>query len=242
MSFDAGQIAITAAITFASAFVHATTGIGFAMLAMSLFAFYMTGVQSASVVCCCCLVLVLYMTWKLRRHINYRIMWPPMIGLLIGKMGGVVLLMYIDPGALRVVLGLTFVLIALYFMFQQKLRIRPSVWKGLLIGVIAGVMGGLYNLSGAVVAIYFFSACEDINEYSGSMNMAFIPSEVGGIGMHLYYGNITADVAKAFGWCFLAIFAGIYLGIIVFQKMNRRLIAKLLYGYMAIMGIVIALT
>lgn len=242
MDFSAAECVVSCLVVLLAAFVHATTGIGFAMMAMSLMALYMTGVESAAVVCYCCLLLVIYMTYKLRRSINYRIMWPPMLGLLVGKVAGVALLMHIDGSFLRPFLGLTFMLIAIYFFFQNKLRIKPGIWKGLLIGTVAGIMGGLYNLSGAVVAVYFFSACEDINEYSGSMNMAFIPSEIGGCAVHLAYGNISVSMIGMLALCVAAIIIGIYVGIKVFQKMNRRMIARLLYGYMAVMGVVIALT
>ena len=74
------------------------------------------------------------------------------------------------------------------------------------------------------------------------MNMAFIPSEIGGIAAHVWYGNITGPALLTAGVACIGIFGGIYLGILLFKRMNRRLIARLLYGYLAVMGLIIALT
>ncbi len=236
-------MALTAVTAVASAYIHTTSGMGFAMLFTVITSFYMEPVQSAVIGCFCILVLMAVIDAKLIRHVNWAITWPPALGMLVGKLLGVVLLMNISGGTFKRALGIFLIAMSLYFFFlQDRIHIKPTPAKGLVLGLLAGIVGGLYNISGPFAAVYFFPACKDKNEYSACMNVSFVPAGIAGCVIHGLYGNIQRTVMGPMAAAMLATVLGSLLGLRSFEKLNRRTVALLLYGYTAMMGAFLTLT
>lgn len=243
MELSPALVALTAVTAVASAYIHTTSGMGFAMLFTVVTGFYMEPVQSAVTGCFCILALMAIIDARLIRHVNWAITWPPSLGMLVGKLLGVALLMNISGGTFKHALGIFLIAMSLYFFFlQDRIHIKPTPSKGIFLGLLAGIVGGLYNISGPFAAVYFFPACKDKNEYSACMNVSFVPAGAAGCVMHAVYGNIRRETLGPMAVAMLATMAGATLGLRSFERLNRRTVALLLYGYTAVMGVFLTLT
>ena len=237
------QLAIITFVSFASAMVQASVGMGYAMLAACVLALVMEPVPAAALVSVAVVILGIYIPFKFRKHINWNLTITPIIGLLAGKALGVEILMRTDAQALTRLLGIVLVIFSAYFyFFGERVKIRPTPAKGLVLGILAGILGGMYNMAGPFMHIYFYSAAKDKYEYSASMNFAFLPSAALGLFMHIAYGNFTETIAIYSTISALAVIAGLYVGVRIFERLNAELLKKCLYVYMALMGLIIAFT
>lgn len=239
MSFPLYLTLLEIVIIYTSAVIQASLGIGFAMLAAAALPFFMPLVESTAIVSIAVSVMGIYLTWKIRKHINYKAAWPAVIGLIIGKALGIVILMHFSGDGLKRGLGCVLIAFVAFFILQKKGKcgqIKASPWKGLALGVLAGILGGMYNLAGPFMLIYFLAACPDKYEYSASMNFAFTPAALIGSVMHGFYGNITPLVATLSAFNTVTIVLGILTGLLIFKKINRELIEKCLYTLMIVMG------
>ena len=66
--------------TFAGAFVAGLSGFAFGLVAASLWLFVLTPLQSASLIVAFGLLVQGYSVWKLRRALDWRKLWPFVIG------------------------------------------------------------------------------------------------------------------------------------------------------------------
>ena len=112
---------------------------------------------------------------------------PAANGMLLGKVIGVVALMSFQIDWVKRLLGFVLIAFLIYFLFfEARFRITPSPAKGFGLGILSGILGGLYNLVGPFVAIYFFPCTDDKYVYSASMNFAFLPAAALGLVMHCF--------------------------------------------------------
>jgi uncharacterized membrane protein YfcA len=79
-----------------------------------------------------------------------RQLWPIVIPLAIGAVIGTHLLISVDRARLNLVIGTSFLLLAVLLLCMPRLRIPPGAarWTGPLVGFGAGVLGGLSAIFG----------------------------------------------------------------------------------------------
>ncbi|HZT87420.1 MAG TPA: sulfite exporter TauE/SafE family protein [Stellaceae bacterium] len=83
-------------------------------------------------------------------------LWPIMAAVIVGTVIGVHLLISIDRRRLDVVIGVSFILLAAALLCLPRVRIRrgTEVWAGPLVGLAAGVLGGMSAMFGPPLVAY----------------------------------------------------------------------------------------
>src|ERR1700749_3302529 len=92
--------------TFAGAGVARLSGFAFGLVAASLWLYILTPLQSASLIVAFGLIVQGYSVWKLRRALDWRKLWPFLLGAALGMPAGVTLLTWADPRSIRVGVGI----------------------------------------------------------------------------------------------------------------------------------------
>jgi uncharacterized protein len=84
---------------------------------------------------------------------------PILVTLVLGTVIGAHLLLSINQRALDIVVGTSFVLLAALLLFMPRLRIGRGTerWAGPLIGLVAGIIGGMSALFGPPLIAYEIS-------------------------------------------------------------------------------------
>ncbi len=85
-----------------------------------------------------------------------RRLWPITGALVLGTLAGAHMLISLDPQMLNAVVGASLVLIAALMLCQRKIRFSGSTeqWGGPLIGVSAGLLGGMSGMFGPPLIPY----------------------------------------------------------------------------------------
>jgi uncharacterized membrane protein YfcA len=88
-----------------------------------------------------------------------RQLWPIMLPLVLGAVIGTHLLISIDRRRLNLIIGVSFLLLALLLLCLPRIRIthRAARWSGPLIGFGAGVLGGLSAIFGPPMIAFMVS-------------------------------------------------------------------------------------
>ena len=213
------------------------------MLAMAVTSLYLPGATTAGVLNFCILTMLIIVMYRFYRFIDWKTLLAPTFGMVIGKVLGILLLGSIGNDLFKKLLGLFLFLFALYFFFMgDKLQIRPTHTKGFLLGSMAGFVGGLYNISGPFLAIYYFPLLKDKNTYYATLNAAFVPAVIVGSITHIAVGNLTVANIPLIVACLISSALGTLLGVKLFLRIDRTLVAKCLYGYTAAMGLFLMIT
>lgn len=229
-------------ITFISSFIHGSIGFGYAIFAMSILPLVLPLRIAAVVVNISLLITTLQMSFQLRKYINYNFIIVPLLFAILGRTLGVYLLMNIEASFLEKLLGGLLIVLSIYmYILKNKIKVQPSIGKGAVLGFSSGLLGGMYNLGGPPIVLYYFSALKDKMVYAASLQATFLITTLYGVGQHLYYGNITPMIIKVSIINIVAVIVGCKLGVSVLKKMSRETMGKLLYLYMAIMGLFIVI-
>lgn len=227
-------------VCFLGSMIQAVTGFGFAIVAMPLLTLILPFKTAATTVTVISFILACQMAYRLRANINIRIMVAPLITTVLGRTLGVYILQRFDAAVLSKALGVFLVLLAMWFVYANgKFRIKAKTSTGLMAGLISGIFGGSFNIGGPPIAVYYFSALESKEEYNSTTQATFALSIAYNLLLHIIYGNVSMQVLKFAAVGILAIILGSTIGIAIFCKINKGVMGKIIYSFIAVMGIML---
>lgn len=230
-------------IALLGSMLQSATGFGFAIVTMALWPFIIPFKVAAAVEVFSAFVMVIYISVKLRKHINFKMMIFPTIAALITGMLGVLLLVSSGDAILCRALGAILFLLSIFlFLFSERFKIKPTALKGLLVGAISGILNGLFNIGGPPMVVYFLSSTDDKLEYNGTIQFYFTLSSISVLIMHLAMGNFNVSIAKFSLASIAGLIVGTFMGMYLFKKFSINTIKKAVYPSMAVFGLLLLIS
>ena len=98
MDAVSGELALFLTATFISALVAGLSGFAFGLVAASIWLYVLTPLQTTTLIVAFGLIVQGYSVWKLRHALNWRNVWPFLLGAAFGVPTGVAILAYASPG------------------------------------------------------------------------------------------------------------------------------------------------
>lgn len=227
------------ALTIGGSFIQRVTGFGFGIFCMSLLPFLMPSYAEATALTgLLALVTVSFTAAQMRKHVSWKKLLGMLAVFLVVSFFAVRAVGSISSGTLRKILGVMLIIAGIYFfLFSEKIRIKPGFPAQAAMGTLSGLMGGLFSMQGPPAVIYFLSSTDDKNEYMGTISWFFF---LGNIAMTLERGSngfITPTVLKCWLFAAPAVLVGQWLGIKAFHGVRMRSLRKIVYAYICIAGI-----
>ena len=222
--------------TFAGAVVAGLSGFAFGLVAASIWLYILSPLQSATLIIAFGLIVQGYSVWKLRHALDWKKLWPFMIGAAIGVPAGVAVLTWANPAYVRMGVGVFLILYSLYAWFRPALK--PVTSGGAAadasIGFLNGVLGGMTGLAGILVTIW-----SGLRGWPKDQQRAvFQPVAVAIFLMSAIWlgakGAITADTIKLFAIGLPVLIAGTWLGLKLYGRLDeatfRKVVLMLLFA------------
>lgn len=225
--------------TFAGAFVAGLSGFAFGLVAASLWLYVLTPLQSASLIVGFGLLVQGYSVWKLRGALDWRRLWPFMIGAVAGVPLGVSLLTWADPHSVRIAVGAILIAYSLYALFRPRLKVATVVPPAadIAVGFVNGLLGGLTGLAGIVITIW----CNLRGLPKDVQRATFQPVAVVVFAMAALLlgakGALTFETAKLFALGLPFLFAGTWLGLKLFGRIDEAMFRKIVLALLLVSGI-----
>jgi uncharacterized membrane protein YfcA len=225
--------------TFAGAFVAGLSGFAFGLVAASLWLYVLTPVQSASLIVGFGLLVQGYSVWKLRAAIDWRRLWPFMVGAVAGVPVGVSLLTWADPKSVRIAVGAILIAYSLYALFRPQLKIATVVPPAadIAVGFVNGLLGGLTGLAGIIITIW----CNLRGLPKDLQRATFQPVAVVVFAMAALMlgakGSVTPETAKLFVLGLPFLFAGTWLGLKLFGRIDEATFRKIVLALLFVSGV-----
>ena len=224
--------------TFAGAFVAGLSGFAFGLVAASLWLYVLTPLQSASLIVGFGLLVQGYSVWKLRAAIDWRRLWPFMIGAVAGVPVGVSFLTWADPKSVRIAVGVILIAYSLYALFRPQLKIATVVppTADMAVGFVNGLLGGLTGLAGIIITIW----CNLRGLPKDVQRATFQPVAVVVFVMAALMlgarGSLTVETAKLFALGLPFLFAGTWLGLKLFGRIDEGTFRKIVLALLFVSG------
>jgi uncharacterized protein len=224
--------------TFAGALIAGLSGFAFGLVAASLWLYILTPSQSAALIIAFGLLVQGYSVWKLRRALDWRKLWPFVAGAALGVPAGVTLLTWSDPRNVRIAVGILLAAYSLYAFFRPSLKLATTGGRigDAIVGFFNGVLGGLTGLAGILVTIW----CGLRGWPKDAQRAIFQPVAVAIFLMSAAWlgakGTVTADTIKFFVLGLPFVFAGTWLGLKLFGRIDEAMFRKIVLALLFVSG------
>lgn len=225
--------------TFVGAFVAGLSGFAFGLVAASLWLYVLTPLQSASLIIGFGLLVQGYSVWKLRAALDWRRLWPFMIGAVAGVPAGVSLLAWADPKSVRIAVGMILIAYSLHAFLRPQLKVAADVAPAadMAVGFVNGALGGLTGLAGIVVTIW----CNLRGLPKDVQRATFQPVAVAVFAMAAFWlgakGSLTLETAKLFALGLPFLLAGTWLGLKLFGRIDEAVFRQLVLALLLVSGV-----
>lgn len=218
-------LSLLSLIFLAAGLVKGVTGMGLPTVAMGLLVIVMPPAAAAAIV-----VIPSFVTnvWQLCSGPAWtrllRRLWPMMLGVVAGTVGGAALLVRIDPLWSGLALGSALIIYAAYALVSPALSVRADIepWLSPVIGLITGVVTGATGVFVMPAVPYLQALRLDKDELVQALGLSFTVSTVAlAVGL-MAHGAFKLD---QWGMSTLAIIPAL-LGMWLGQKVRARISPK----------------
>lgn len=145
----------------------------------------------------------------------------------------------VSPDAiLKKCLAVALILLSIYFLFfSARIKIKPTPVAGLIAGGLSGLLGGFFAMGGPPIVVYLLNASEDNDQYIADIQTYFAITNIYSTAVRAAKGLVTEEVLL--WWCIgiAAMLLGLWLGRVLFKRLNPVTLKKVVYCYMAVSGV-----
>ena len=239
MEAEIYTLSLIALVVFGASYIQSVTGFAFGIFSMiflpSLLLYTEANVLSSML----SMLTSLTVAVVLFKKISLKNLIFPLIGCLLSTFFAVSFIKAQKNEILSLLLGIVLFLLSIYcYFFSSKIRIKPTWYAGLIAGVLSGILGGMFSIGGPPVVIYFIQSEEDSEHYLATTSSYFVFSGIIQVLIKANAGFITTNVWWAFAIGIVGMLVGSFIGKLTRDKTDPKKIKKVVYGVMAISGII----
>jgi len=225
-------------VSVLSSLIQGVLGFGFAAVFMTLLPIWLPFRMVASMELILGTAAAIRLLYPVRKQAKLVVLVSPLIGFFVLSTLGVHLLMNVEERILRKILGGILILLSAFRLSKKGTeKTTPSFAKGLLAGSISGLLGGLFNLAGPPLAVYYLSCADDLTEYNATMQLTFLVMGSYSLLLHFLYGNLNVQTVRYSLVGFIAIFVGAMVAEMFRENLNKKQLSICMNVFMMIVGI-----
>ena len=183
----------------------------------------------------------LIMTWKNRKQLKVGVYLPLALLVLAGSIPGAFFFLYINVQYLKIFFGIVVILIGIEMFLReyQKTRLRESKLLLGAIGILSGLLCGLFGI-GALLAAYVGRVTDTSDEFKANINAVFIVENTVRLIIYTALGVITFESVKQAVLLTPFMLAGLFAGMKSSAILDEKYVKKLVIILLIISGAVLA--
>lgn len=236
------QTVFLGAISMFSSLLQAVTGFGFGIVMMSLMPLFLPYQSALAISTILSLALNSAILVKCWRDIDIKQLWLPSLFCLCGSAFGIFMMASNPSPIYKRFLGVFLVFLAIWlYFFSNRVRIKPTMLSAGIAGIISGICGGLFSVSGPPMVLYFISVIEDKKTYMATLQSYFLINNIFILLVRCFSGFMPTGITIPTLWGLGGLAIGCFTGNIVFSKIDGKKLKNFVYIFMAISGIWIAI-
>lgn len=164
--------------------------------------------------------------------------WPLLAAGAVGTVLGTRLLAELSPRAATLVLSLCIVLFVAASASGRSPRIPPrwERWLSPLVGLAVGIIGGVTNVPGTPLVMYFVALGLAKHEFVAAVAFTFVVYKVVQLGAVAYFGLLSAELLRWSGALIVLSLGGFATGLWVQDRLDARSFNRATLGFLALLG------
>ena len=225
-------------VVLAGSAVQSALGFGTTMITMGFLPLIMVYSKAMGISIAMVSISTLYVSAKYRDSIRWGVMLPFLIPTAI--ITGLVnfLSAKVSSEVMYLLLGFMFVAVSIFFfLFSDKIHIRPTPVSGTILGVICGICYGLFASGGPTAALYLLPAAKDKKEYLATIQAFLCVNNLIILVISLVLSRLDMADLPLVGAGIIAMFAGTLLGLVIHGRIPASVFGKVIYAFVGIGGV-----
>ena len=232
-------VVIALAVLFIAALTKSILGFGEALVAIPLLTLAL-GIQIAAPVAMLMAASVTFILMlKNWRSIDLSAIWRLLLAAVVGIPLGVWGLKQLPEVWLTTLLGILLILMGLYYLRRPSLPARLENRWAYLLGFVAGVLGGAYNIAGPPLIVYGTLRRWSPDQFRSTLQGFFIIIDVVIMIGHAGAGLWTPVVLQLFALSIPAILIGLWAGNRINAHISAPMFERILYVALIVLGVML---
>ncbi len=225
-------------IVILGAFSQSSSGFGFSIITMSLFPLFFSVINSMVLVAFTNIIAVTFIVIKYFKYVKFKLLMIPAALTLLTTYIGLMNLVSIDNSSIIKILGISLILLSIYFFFfANKIQIPANQFTAAVVGITAGLMNGFLAIPGPPIVLYYSAALKDKKEYMATVQFLFLMSNILKIYFFTINYGVSSEIAKYIPFMIIAAIFGTFIGHNAFKKLSSDSLRKVIYVIMVISGV-----
>ena len=230
------QMVLVLLIIFATSVVQAVAGFGFALLAVPLMV-VVIDLQSAVIISSFVGTLSnMLQSWQLRNNIDRKLTKQFLLATVIGAQAGLLLFIYANQSALKIVLGLS-ILFGVFVLSRGLELQHVSSWLDCIMGILSGVLLMATSTNGPPLVFVLQARRFDPATFRATLNMVFLVSGTFGLVMFGLAGEILRSDVNVAAFAIPAMVIGVSTGVVIRKYVQQELFKKIVLFLLSIGGL-----
>lgn len=182
----------------------------------------------------------LYMAFRERKDISLKVVIPLSLMMVVGIIPGTFILEMGSDWLLKFILGIVVIGVGLEMLTRKAsiVYVKQNPVFLVMIGVISGVMAGLYGI-GALLVAYINRTTSNRSQFRANICCVFLVENVCRITIYAIRGILNKEILLLVLLLSPAVILGLLLGIKVDSKMREDVVKKLIIALLIISGIML---
>lgn len=181
------------------------------------------------------------MAWKERKNLDWSMCVPLTILLLAGSIPGVLFLKNAGSNLIKIIFGFVVIFIGVDSLIRhQEYKGRPSKAKLYLIGILSGVICGIYGV-GALLSAYVSRNTKDSHAFKGNICFVFFVENAFRVVLYIWCGIITIETIKRSLLLVPVMLIGLYAGMASSNFLNEKVVKKIVIVMLIVSGVALVI-
>ncbi|WP_019412851.1 sulfite exporter TauE/SafE family protein [Paenisporosarcina sp. TG20] len=229
------EIFIVIVIILIASILQTSTGFGFSILATPFLLFIFEPMEAIQINIILSLVISFALINKIKKDIDYGILRRFVIGSALGLPIGIIIFLALDLKNL--IFGISLVILVLTILLILKYRIAQTNSKDIVIGGLSGVLTSSIGMPGPPLLLYF-SGTDTKKEKLRSTTLAFYLFIYSmSLVIQVIFVGTNRTIWMTSGFALPLVLLGLYLGQVLFKKINQRFFRIFTYIILLFTGI-----
>jgi uncharacterized membrane protein YfcA len=157
----------------------------------------------------------------------------------VGTVLGTRLLVVLSSGTVMLILGAFIVLFAVLGVARLSPRLPAhwEPWASPVAGFVAGVVGGVTNVPGTPLVLYFYALGLSKHEFVSAVAFTFVLYKIVQLGAVTWYGLFTWTLLRWSLMLTVVALAGFAAGLYVQDRLDQRTFNRAVLGFLALLGL-----
>ncbi len=226
-------------ISLVSALLQGTIGFGAAIIMVNVLPMFLPAVLSIVVTQFACIVSSMFIISRNWKKIRFDVLLPLLIPCVICTVIATRLAIGIDMSTMKLMLGVVFIILAIYFSFvADKLSLKPTKVNGAIVGSISGVIGGLFVVGGPPAVLYLAPALEDKEEYVATIQLYFVALNSMSLLTRVFSNVVAVEDIKYMLIASVGMLIGTFFSMKIGKNIKGTLLKRLVFTFVGINGVV----